>query len=462
MNSKAIALLATVVLAGCTMIPEYQRPPMPVPGSYGVEQPGVTEAPAAPELAWQDFFPDGDLKSIIALALENNRDLRVAALNVERAAAFYRIQRGELLPAVGVGAFGEKVRIPEKLTESGEADYSERYSVNLGISAWELDFFGRIRSLAAASLAQFLATEHAQRAAGISIISAVSQSYLAMAADQENLLIAQSTLAALERSSELIRRSHDLGIATGLELHQVQSQVEAARASVAAFRGAVAVDRNFLDLVVGARVPAELLPEGLEALGEMKEISAGLPSEVLLERPDILATEQQLIAANANIGAARAAFFPRVTLTSSLGTLDTSVSGLFESGTRTWNFVPQILAPIFAGGSLRANLRATEASRDIAVAEYEQAIQTAFAEVSNALTLRATLLEQEAAQRALVEELEMTYRLSEARYKAGIDGYLGVLVAERAVNEARRAYVAVRLARQSNLVELYSVLGGGL
>ncbi|MFZ2491565.1 MAG: efflux transporter outer membrane subunit [Thermoanaerobaculia bacterium] len=462
MNSKAHALLAVLALAGCTLIPPYHRPGMPVPETYDVREPGVADAPAAPELDWEQFFADGKLKSIIGLALENNRDLRVAALNVERAAAFYRIQRAELLPAVGAGAFGEKVRIPEKLTESGEADYSEQYSVNLGISAWELDFFGRIRSLAAASLAQFLATEHAQRAAGISIIGAVAQSYLAMAADQENLRIAEATLAAQERSAELIRRSHDLGIATGLELHQAQSQVEAARANVAAFRGAVAVDRNLLDLLAGTRVPAELLPEGLDALGEMKEISAGLPSEVLLERPDILATEQQLIAANANIGAARAAFFPRVTLTSSLGTLDTSVSGLFESGTRTWNFVPQILTPIFASGSLRANLRATEASREIAVANYERAIQTAFAEVSNALALRATLLEQEAAQRALVEELEMTYRLSEARYKAGMDGYLGVLIAERAVNEARRAFVAVRLARQSNLVELYSVLGGGL
>lgn len=462
MKSNTLALLAVLAFAGCTMMPPYQRPDMPVPERFHAPETAAEQAPAAPNLEWQEFFTDGDLKSVIGLALENNRDLRVAALNVERAAAFHRIQRAELLPAVGVGAFGEKVRIPENTTQSGQAEHAEQYSVNLGISAWELDFFGRIRSLTAASLAQFLATEQAQRAAGISIIGAVAQSYLTLAADQENLRIAEATLAAQERSAELIRRSHELGVATGLELHQVQSQVEVARANVAAFRGAVAVDRNLLDLLAGTPVPAELLPEGLDALGQMKEISAGLPSEVLLERPDILATEQQLVAANANIGAARAAFFPRVTLTSSIGTLDPSVSGLFESGTRTWNFVPQLLAPIFASGSLRANLRATEAARDIAVANYERAIQTAFAEVSNALMLRATLLEQEAAQRALVEELEATYRLSEARYKAGVDGYLGVLVAERAVNEARRAFVAVRLARQANGVELYRVLGGGL
>jgi multidrug efflux system outer membrane protein len=454
---------AALVLSACTMMPKYQRPAMPVPESFVA--PGAADTNAAPpaaELPWQDFFTDARMKSVIELALENNRDLRVAALNVEKTAAYYRIQRSELMPAVGVGAFGEKYRIPENSTDSGKAEYSESYSVSVGTTAWELDFFGRIRSLNAAALARYLATDEANRAARLSIVGAVAGSYLSLAADEENLALAKATLDAQLKSMELIRRSHDAGITAGLDLHQAQSQVEASRANVARYAGAVSIGRNMLDLLVGAPVPAELLPQGLDTVGEMKPVSAGLPSDVLLGRPDILATEQRLIAANASIGAARAAFFPRVTLTASTGTMDSSLSGLFDSGTRTWSFVPQIIAPIFASGSLRANLKVSELDRDIAVAQYEKAIQVAFSEVSNALALRVTLVEQEDAQHALVTELETTKRLYEARYNAGLDGYLGVLVAERASYDARRTLVGVRLARQANLVELYKVLGGGV
>ncbi|MCM2316487.1 MAG: efflux transporter outer membrane subunit, partial [Thermoanaerobaculia bacterium] len=342
------------------------------------------------------------------------------------------------------------------------AEYSETYSVNIGTTAWELDFFGRIRSLNAAALARYQATEEAERAAQLTIVAAVAGSYLQLAADEENLTLARATLDAQLRSADLIRKSHDAGISTGLDLHQAQAQAEASRANVARFSGAVAVDRNMLDLVVGTPVPAELLPDALDTVGAMKELTAGIPSDVLLNRPDILATEQQLVAANANIGAARAAFFPRITLTASTGTMDSSLSGLFDSGTRTWSFVPQIVAPLFASGSLRANLKASQLDRDIAVAEYEKAIQVAFSEVNNALALRATFTEQEDAQRALVEELVTAQRLAEARYRAGLDGYLGVLVAERAAYDARRTLVGVKLARQANRVELYKVLGGGV
>jgi multidrug efflux system outer membrane protein len=430
-----------------------------VPDSFAQE---VADAPAATDVEWKEFVTDERMTSVIDLALANNRDFRVSALNVEKAAAYYRIQRSDLYPAVGVGVFGEKVRIPENMTESGNAEYSEQYSVSVGTISWEIDFFGRIRSLKAASLARYLATEEAQRAAHISLVSAVASSYLALAADEENLRLAEATLEAQLRSADLIRRSHDAGIANGLDVHQAQSQVEASRANLARFKGAVAVGRNVLDLLVGTPVPTALLPDGLESVGAIKDVSPGLSSDVLLARPDILASEQQLVAANANIGAARAAFFPSVTLTAGTGSMDSSLSGLFDSGTRTWSFVPQILAPIFASGSLRANLEAAEIDREIAVAQYEKAIQVAFSEVSNSLALRETLVEQENAQRALANELDAAYHLFEARYQAGLEGYLGVLVAERATYDARRALVGVRLARQANLVELYKVLGGGL
>lgn len=463
---RRITLLPlAIALAGCTMIPEYERPAMPVPDSFATPVSGEAApvgAQAASTVAWQDYFTDEKMRAVIDLSLANNRDFRVSALNIEKAAAYYRIQRSDLYPAVGVGGFGEKYRIPENTNDSGEASYYENYTVAVGTISWEIDFFGRIRSLSAAALARYLATEEAHRAAQISLVGAVAASYLALAADEENLALAVATLEAQQRSAELIRRSHAAGIASGVDLAQAQSQVEASRANVARYRGAVALGRNTLDLVVGAPVPAELLPDGLDSVAALTEIAAGLPSDVLLGRPDILATEQQLLAANANIGAARAAFFPNVTLTATAGTMDSSLSGLFDSGTRTWSFVPQILAPIFASGSLRANLKAAETDRDIAVAQYERAIQVAFAEVSNALALRSTLVEQEDAVRALVDELETAYRLSDARYKAGLDGYLGVLVAERAAYDARRSLVTVRLARQANLVELYKVLGGGV
>jgi multidrug efflux system outer membrane protein len=458
-HDRSTMLVAAIVLGSCTMIPPYERPAMPVPDSFAQE---VADAPAATDVEWKEFVTDERMTSVIDLALANNRDFRVSALNVEKAAAYYRIQRSDLYPAVGVGVFGEKVRIPENMTESGNAEYSEQYSVSVGTISWEIDFFGRIRSLKAASLARYLATEEAQRAAHISLVSAVASSYLALAADEENLRLAEATLEAQLRSADLIRRSHDAGIANGLDVHQAQSQVEASRANLARFKGAVAVGRNVLDLLVGTPVPTALLPDGLESVGAIKDVSPGLSSDVLLARPDILASEQQLVAANANIGAARAAFFPSVTLTAGTGSMDSSLSGLFDSGTRTWSFVPQILAPIFASGSLRANLEAAEIDREIAVAQYEKAIQVAFSEVSNSLALRETLVEQENAQRALANELDAAYHLFEARYQAGLEGYLGVLVAERATYDARRALVGVRLARQANLVELYKVLGGGL
>ncbi len=475
----AALLPAALLLGGCTMIPDYQRPASPVPGDWAngvptktesapvkaaAEGPATETVPASPavELKWQDFFTDPRLRSLIDLSLANNRDLRVATLNIEKAAAFYRIQRAELNPTIGVQAVGNKYRIPEKLGDNGQASTVSVYSVNLGLASWELDFFGRLRSLSAASLEQYLATEEARRGAQIALVSAVAGTYLALAADGENLRLASVTLAAQQSSYDLIKATADAGIGSDLDLRQAQSQVEAAKVNVAAFTGAVAVDRNALQVLVGSPVSPDLLPGTFGAVTDPRGVAAGLPSDVLLRRPDILAAEHRLRGANANIGAARAAFFPRISLTASFGTQGPQLSDLFGGGTQTWSFVPQIIAPLFASGSLIANLKVSKLDREIAVAQYEKAIQVAFAEVSDALTLRTTLVAQREAQEALVVALDQTWRLYDARYQAGIDSYLGVLVAQQALFNAQKGEVSLRLAEQANLVLLFKALGGGV
>jgi multidrug efflux system outer membrane protein len=467
-------LPAMLLLGGCTMIPDYQRPASPVPDAWADGAPKKAEpapaavtvqpAPPAVELRWQDFFTDPRLRSLIDLALVNNRDLRVAALNIEKAAALYRIQRAELNPTIGVQAAGVRTQLPDKLAraEGATPGTSSQYYVELGLASWELDFFGRLRSLSSASLERYLATEEARRGAQTALVAAVAGTYLTLAADGENLRLAQVTLEAQQSSYELIRATRDAGIGSDLDLRQAQSQVEGARVNVAAFTGAVAVDRNALRLVVGTSVAPELLPESFGTVTDPKGVAAGLPSEVLLRRPDILAAEHLLRSANANIGAARAAFFPRISLTASIGTLGPDLSDLFTAGTRTWSFAPQIVAPLFASGSLIANLKASKVDREIAVAQYEKAIQAAFAEVSDALTLRTTLVAEREAQQALVVALDETWRLYDARYQAGIDSYLGVLVAQQALFNAQKGEVSLRLAEQANLVLLYKALGGGV
>jgi multidrug efflux system outer membrane protein len=464
MRPRLLALVpAALAVAGCTMIPKYGRPAPPVPPAWPEGSAPAQAAPGvvAAETRWEDFFTDRRLAGVIALAIANNRDLRVATLTVEKVQALYRIQRSELFPTVGVLAQGEKIRIPGKETDDGVAKTTSAYSVNLGTSSWEIDLFGRIRSLKAAALEQYLATQHARRAAQISLVAAVAGEWLALAADTESLHLAQETLDAQQASYDLIQKSRDAGIASDLDLRQAQTQVETARVALAAFAGQIATDRATLDVLAGAPVPADLLPDRLGEVEGARLLAPGLPSEVLLERPDILVAEHRLRAANANIGAARAAFFPRISLTAAIGTLSGELSGLFASGSGTWAFVPQIAAPLFTGGFNKANLDSAQIDREIAVAQYEKAIQSAFAEVTSGLTLRTTLVSQREAQQALVDALAETYRLAEARYKAGIDSYLVVLVAQRSLFAGQQVLINVRFAEQANLVTLYKVLGGG-
>ena len=460
-------VLMAVFLAGCTLIPKYKRPQAPTPAAWPTgaayqEAETSSGVPGAPELKWQEFFTDEKLQKIIKTALNNNRDLRLAALNVQRARALYGIQRAELLPPVDAVGTGSKQRIPADLSSSGKVKIAEQYSVNLGISSWEIDFFGRIRSLKEQALEEYLSTEQARRSAQILLVSAVANAYLTLAADRESLQLAQSTLKTQEAVYHLVRRRYELGLVSQLDPSRVQTQVDTARGDIARFTRLAAQDENALNLLVGSSspVPKETLPADLEGVSPPKDISPGISSEVLLNRPDILAAEHQLKAANANLGAARAAFFPRISLTGALGTASSELSGLFNSGSGTWGLMPQIVAPIF-DARLWPAYEATKVENKIALVQYEKTIQTAFREVADALAVRATVDRQLSAQQSLVDAEAETYRLSEIRYIKGIDSYLSVLDAQRSLYAAEQGLIAIRLARLANQVRLYAVLGGG-
>lgn len=452
-------------LTGCTLIPKYTQPEAPVPSAWpsGPAYKETQTAPGAPvvtDLKWREFFADERLQTIIETALNNNRDLRVASLNVERARALYRIQRAQLLPTVDAVGSGGKERVPADLSPTGSSYTAEQYSVSLGVLSWEIDFFGRIRSLKERALEEYFATEEARISAQILLVSEVASAYLTLAADREALQLAQSTLETQQGAYDLIRRRYEKGIATALDLRQAQTQVDGARVDIARYTHRVAQDENALNLLVGSPVPRDLLPEALSNVAPPKEISPGMSSEVLLHRPDILYAEHLLKASNANIGAARAAFFPRISLTTAIGTASAELSGLFKAGSDTWNYSAQIVLPIF-DARIWSALTVTKVDREIALAQYEKAIQGAFREVADALAVEGTMEDQVAAQQSLVDAVAETYRLSNLRYTKGVDSYLGVLDAQRTLRVAEQVLIAFRLARIANQVRLYAVLGGG-
>jgi outer membrane protein, multidrug efflux system len=463
-----VPLGALLLLGGCaTMAPKYSQPAAPVPQAwptgpaYQAELAQKNQKPLA-DIRWQEFFVDPLLRTLIGLALENNRDLRVAVLNIERSRALYQIQRADLYPAINAFADANYQRVPADLSGSGSHKTVTQYNVGLGAVSYELDLFGRVRSLKDQALEQFLATEQARRGVQISLISQVASSYLTLAADRERLRIARDTQASQQESFKLTKSRFSAGVASGLDLSQAQTSVEAARVDIARFTTLIAQDENALSLVVGTPTPPELLPLRLaETLSAVKDAAPGLPSEVLLRRPDILQAEGLLKGANANIGAARAAFFPRISLISSVGFGSDSLAGLFKAGSFAWQFAPQISLPIFNAGSNKANLKVAEVDRDILVAQYEKAIQTAFREVADTLAQRGTIDEQVAAQQSLTDATSESYRLSMARYDRGIDSYLNVLFSQRSLYDAQQALITLQLQRQANLVTFYKVLGGG-
>ncbi len=454
-----------LTLSGCSLAPKYTQPAAPIPAQWpqgeAYQSTTAQRDPVGAQLSRDEFFADKKLQKIIALALTNNRDLRLAALNVERARAMYGIQRAELFPAVNAVGTGGKQRRSTDLIAPGDSRTVEQYGVNLGIAAWEIDFFGRMRSLKDQALEVYLATDEARRSAQIALVAEVARGYLTLAADQENYTLAQLTLTAQQDSYALVEKLFATGLSTKLDLRRAQIPVEAARGDVARYTQLVAQDKNALNLLAGVPVAEELLPADLSSVIPPQELSPGLSSEVLLLRPDIVAAEHRLKGAYAFIGAARAVFFPRISLTTSIGTASNELSGLFGSGTDTWNFTPQIVMPIFDARTWAA-LRVSKADREIVLTQYEKTIQNAFREVADALAVQGTIEQQVAAQQALVDAVAETYRLSKERYTQGIDSYLGVLDAQRSQFAAEQGLVALQLAEFANRVRLYAVLGGGV
>ncbi|WP_036250183.1 efflux transporter outer membrane subunit [Massilia sp. BSC265] len=462
LTPPAFALTLAMMLAGCmSLAPKYERPAAPVAGAFP-ELPKPASAPSAQvaneapaTIAWQRFFPDARLRGLIEQALANNRDLRVSIANIEQARAQYRIQRAERLPTVGLGIGGDR------RTTGEDQPITSLYQSGLSVSSFELDLFGRVRNLSQAALAQYLATEEARKSAQISLISSVANVYLQLLADEELLAITQQTLGTRQESLRLTQLRFDNGVASRFELQQARSLVETALATLAAQQRQRAQDLNLLTLLVGTPVPPTAAAGATLASTELPDLPAGLPSSLLADRPDIRAAEQQLIAANANIGAARANFFPRITLTGSVGSASTELSGLFKSGSYGWSFAPQAILPIFDYGRNTAVLGSARAQRDIAVAQYEQSIQTAFREVADALAGQSTFSEQLRAQRAVAEAEADRFNLADLRYRNGAASYLELLDAQRALFQAQQQAVQANLQRLQNQVTLYSVLGGG-
>lgn len=461
-------------LAGCTLAPKYERPAAPVDASYptgaAYNAPAQAQARAdglaTSDIGWRDFFTDPLLQDLIAISLSSNRDLRVAALNVETARAQFRIQRADLLPTVGIGATGSIQRQPADLSFSGESSISRSYQVGASVSAWELDLFGRIRSLSEAALQTYLAQDETRMATQLSLITEVANAYLALRSDQELLALTEETLVSQRQSYDLTNQSYEGGVGTALDLSQAEVSVRTAEQNYAIYTRLVAVDMNALTLLLGEPLTPELRTRLAQAnrLDDNivpTQLPVGLPSDLLSRRPDIRSAEHQLLGANANIGAARAAFFPSISLTGSAGTASSSLGGLFNGGSGAWSFAPTISIPIFAGGALRANLDVAEIRKDIGVAQYESAIQSGFREVADALAGRGTLDEQIRSQRQLVDANQRAFTVSDQLFREGISNYLSVLDSQRSLYSAQQALIQTRLQRLNNLITLYKALGGG-
>jgi multidrug efflux system outer membrane protein len=455
--ARLALVAAALALAGCSsLIPRYERPAAPVPATYPPETTPAaaagSEAPA--DIDWQRFFADARLKRLIELALANNRDLRVAVLNIEQTRALYQVRRADELPTVGVGASVSRTPVGGSVATA--------YAVGLAVAGYELDLFGRVHDLSQAALAQYFATAEARKAVQISLVSTVATTYLALLADDELLRVTRQTLETREESTRLTKLRFDNGASSELDFRQAESLLEGARATYAQALRQRALDENALVLLVGQALPPDLPPAlPLDAQQIPADLPAGLPSELLVRRPDVRASEQQLLAANANIGAARAAFFPRISLTANLGSASSELSGLFKSGSFAFTGTGQLLQPIFDAGRNRANLDVARVNRDIAVAQYERSIQTAFREVADALAGRATLGEQLRAQLAQTNALQIAFRLADLRYRNGAASFLDILDAQRSLFAAQQLLVQTQAARLQNLVALYRALGGG-
>ena len=451
------ALSSLLLLCACVdLAPAYRRPDAPVAAAW---PDASVAAPAggrdAADIGWRDVVLDERLRRVIEMALANNRDLRVSVLNVEQARAQYRIQDAASLPSVSAGA---------SFTRSGGGGVaSNSVGANVALSGYEIDLFGHVKNANDAALQAWLSSTEGARSARIALVAEVATQWLALAADVQALRLDDSTLALDDRNLDLNRRMHDLGAIKGLPVVQAQAAFEAARGAVAAGRSQVLLDRNALTLLVGREVPDELLPLQPRSApsAALVGVPGGVPSRVLQQRPDVLAAEHSLQQAQLEIGVARAAFFPVITLTGSAGSGSTELSGLFKSGSGSWSFGPSISLPIFNGGALQAQLDSTKVGRDIALANYEKVVQTAFREVADALAVRSTLAERIAAQQAQTRASEAVLRDADALFRNGSVSYLEVLTAQRGLYGSQQAEITLDLAEQDNRIALYKALGGG-
>jgi len=469
-RKATVPLLVAVALTGCSLAPTYERPEAPVPGQYpgaqAAEGPGSAAVGAAysSDLGWSEFFRDERLKALIRLALDNNRDMRVAVQRVEEARAQYGIADSDRWPTIGAGANGQITRSPENLRFGGAdtPSVSRTYQAGIGLTSFELDFFGRLRNLSEAAFQQYLSTAQARRTVHINLVAQVAEAYFRLRNTQELERLGVSTLRSRQDSFDLVKARYDAGVASALDLNQARSQLETVRSDLASIRRQQAQANNALQLLLGAEVPAGI-PEAA-TFGKdqiLAAIPVGLPSDLLERRPDIMGAEHALLGANANIGAARAAFFPNISITGLLGFASSELGGLFSSDQRYWQYAPQIQIPIFSGGSLRGNLELAEVRKNIAVAQYEKAIQTAFREVADALAGEATYASQLNALRELEASAAESLKLARLRYETGIDSFLQVQTAEVNLYSAQQLFLQTGMDSLMNRVELYKALGGG-
>jgi multidrug efflux system outer membrane protein len=472
----ALLLLAGTSLSACNMAPKYVRPDMPVPTetpagpAYAAGNAGAAGAKAATlpaDTAWADFFPEPRLQQVIRTALENNRDLRVSLANVEQARAQYRVQRADVFPTLGANGGATYQDQPFAAAAGGGAGAAsgrtDIYTASAGVSAWEIDLFGRVRNLSKAAQEQFFTAQANRDAAQTALVAEVATAWLTLAADQEKLGIARDTLAAYVETVKLTEARLAAGVASELDVRQARTSRDQALSDIAQATTQVAQDQNALNLLAGTTLDASVLPTNLADGGvTLNALPANLPSDVLLRRPDVIAAEHQLVAANANIGAARAAFFPKLSLTAAFGTMSLGLSNLFGSGSDYWSVAPSATLPIFDFGRNAGNLKYAKATRDAMVAQYEKAVQSAFREVADGLARRGTIDQQIAAQTSLRDNAQGAYRLSEARFRSGIDPFLTTLDSQRSFYAAQQSLLSARLVREANAVELYRALGGGL
>ncbi|EDS6440906.1 efflux transporter outer membrane subunit [Salmonella enterica subsp. VII serovar 1,40:g,z51:--] len=466
-QTATLAMLAfATTLAGCTMAPKHERPASPTAMVYPSETPTISGVPDAADIGWRDFFHDPLLQELIAIALRNNRDLRKAGLNVEAARRLYRIQRAEMLPNLNASAALDVGRVPADLSVTDAPEINRRYEVTGATTAWELDLWGRVRSLSDQALAAYMALDETRIATQISLVSEVSSAWLTLRADRELLRLTEDTLTAQKSSYALMVQLARAGNATQLDLRMAEIALRSAEINRAAYTRQLARDRNALELLLGQPLTPELSRRlnGAVTLTEgaiPTELPGGLPADLLMRRPDIRAAEYRLRGANARIGAARAAFFPTISLTGTAGTASASLSGLFEPGAGSWRFLPQITLPVFYGGALRANLEAAHIQKRIEIADYETVIQEAFREVADGLAGQHTLGEQVLAERRSVEASQNAFDLAELRFQEGVDDYLTLLDTWRMLYGSQQRLVRIRLMQQLNMINLYKALGGG-